>query len=68
MPAIRMLTALGATKGSKFINLIYSYLKEVVKSNNVEITHVPSKQCRADLFTKALDRNRFEELRKVVFL
>lgn len=66
MAAMRMLTALGATKRSKFIDLRHHYLKEVVKNNNVEIRHVPSQKCGADLFRKALDKTRFEELRQMV--
>lgn len=65
-PAITMIKALGATKRSKFIDLRHHYLKEVVKNNNVTIVHVPSKLCRADIFTKALERTRFEELRQMV--
>lgn len=66
MPTINMLNAVRATKRSKYIDLRNNYIKEVIKNNNVEATHVPSKQCRADLFTKALQRHRFEELRTMV--
>lgn len=66
LPAIMMIKALGATKRSKFIDLRHHYLKEVFKNKQVELRHIPSKECRAYLFTKALQRQRFEELRDMV--
>lgn len=66
MPAIAMLGALGATKRSKFIDLRHNYIKQVTKTNNITIVHVPSKTCPADIFTKALERQRYEELRNLI--
>lgn len=63
----KILTRLGTTKQWKFIiDLRRHYLKEVMKNKNVEIKHVPLQECRTDLFTKAVDRRRFDELRQMV--
>lgn len=66
MPAITMLSSLGATKSSKFIDLHHQYLKQLSKTNQVSIQNVPSKKYRADMFTKPLERRRLEELRGMI--
>lgn len=63
MTDIDMLRVLGATLQSKFIYLRHQYLKQIIKTNNIEIKHIPSQELRADMFTKALDKQRFEQLR-----
>lgn len=58
--------AVGATKRSKFINLRPQFTKQQVKQHNFQITHVPSKLCTVDMFTKPLERRRFEDLRDMI--
>lgn len=66
MPALDMMAALGATKRSKFIDMRHHYLKQTVKEHNITLKHVASADLRADMFTKALERTRFEKLRSSV--
>lgn len=66
MSATTMLSSLGATKRSKFIDLLHQYLKQMARGTKISIQHVPSKMCRADMFTGPLERRRFEELRDMI--
>lgn len=61
LPAIMMVKAIEAPK--KFIDLRHIYLKKVMNIKKVELLHMSSKNCRAELFTKALQRQHFEDLR-----
>lgn len=63
--AITMIQAIGAAMPN-FIDFRHHYIKEVIKTKDVHLRHVRSKKCRVDLFTKALQRQRFEKLRKTV--
>lgn len=61
-----MIQSVGATKRSNFIDLRHNYIKQVTKDNDIKIVHVPSQECRADMFTKAIERQRFEHLRTLI--
>lgn len=66
MSAITMVHALGVTKRSKSIELRHHYIKEKMLENNISIKHVPSRTLTAGIFTKALERRRFEKLRQMI--
>lgn len=66
MQGITMVNALGATKRSKLIDLRHQYLMQQIRQNNIENKHVPSKILPADMFTKGLERQRFEMIRRMI--
>lgn len=66
IPAITMIQALGATKRSKFIDLRHQYLKQQIRDSNTSIYHKPSLLLSADMFIKALERQRFQDMRDLV--
>jgi hypothetical protein len=53
------------TCGSKLrhVKINFHYVKELVKTGEVTVTHCPTQRMVADIFTKALARQRFQELR-----
>lgn len=51
---------------SKFIDLRHQHIKQITRKKKIKIEHLPPKNCLADMFTKPLDRTRFEELQDMV--
>jgi hypothetical protein len=51
---------------SKHIDTWYYFLRECVEEGNVEIEHVKTDEQAADIFTKALERVKFVELRRAL--
>jgi hypothetical protein len=49
---------------SKHIDVRYHSIREYIKKNEVRVTHVPSNDQAADIFTKALSRPLFENCRR----
>lgn len=56
-----MLTALGGTKKSKFIDIRNGYIKEQIENHNVQVVQVQLDQQDADIFTQPLGRITFAE-------
>ena len=48
---------------TKHINIKHQFVRELVEDKVVSLEHVPTEDQLADIFTKALDGNRFEKLR-----
>ena len=44
---------------SKHIKIRYHYVQACVQSREVEVTHIPSKEQRADILTKSLGKEKF---------
>lgn len=63
-PALDMLKALGNTRRSKYIDPRHNFLKEQVRTNNVEIRHIKSAEQEADIFKKPLGRIKYVDSRK----
>lgn len=63
-PAIDMLTSLGGTKRSKFIDMRHGFIKDQVENNDVKVVHVPSDEQNAEIFTKPLGRIKFSDNRE----
>lgn len=56
-----MLTALGTTKGLKFVDIRHNLTKEQVQDNSVDIKHVPSAAEDENIFTNPLDRSKYKD-------
>ena len=54
------------TKNSKHIEIHYDYVHESVKEKNIEIIKIDSNDNVADIFTKALCKDKFEEFRRLL--
>lgn len=51
---------------TKHIELRYHFIRDLVEKQILELSFVPTKTQLADLFTKALDTERFQELRNAL--
>lgn len=51
---------------SKHIHKRYHFIRECVENDQVEVQHVPGVEQKADMFTKALGKTKFHEMRKLV--
>ena len=51
---------------SKHIDIRYHFVKDLVKSNTIEISHIGTNEMQADIFTKALPRHQFNYLRGLI--
>ena len=51
---------------TKHIELRYHFIRDLVEKQVLELSFVPTKTQLADLFTKALDTERFQELRNAL--
>jgi hypothetical protein len=51
---------------SKHIDIRYHFLKDLVKSNTIEISHIGTNEMQADILTKALPIPQFNYLRKLI--
>ena len=60
--AIRLVRNPEFHKRTKHIDIRYHYVREKSESNEIEVIYVPTEAQLADIFTKALPRNRFVKL------
>jgi len=51
---------------SKHINRRYHFIRECVENDQIEVTHVPGEEQKADILTKALGRIKFKEMRNLI--
>ncbi|CAA7058194.1 unnamed protein product [Microthlaspi erraticum] len=51
---------------SKHIHRRYHFICECVENEQVEVEHVPGDQQKADIFTKALGKIKFKEMRNLI--
>ena len=51
---------------TKHIEIGYHFIKGLVERKVVALEYIPIKRQNADIFTKPLDRSRFESLRQVI--
>ena len=51
---------------TKHIRNRYHFIKDLVERKVVALEYIPIKRQNADIFTKPLDRSRFESLRQVI--
>lgn len=51
------------SKRTKHVDVKYHYVRQKVWSKQVELKYIPSKEQKADIFTKPLPRHAFEDLR-----
>ena len=54
-------------KGLKHTDIAIAYLREKLKENKYKLYHVPSNENIADIFTKALYKQKFREIREKMF-
>ena len=51
---------------TKHIEIRYHFIRDLVKRKIVCLEYIPTKRQNADIFTKPLDRSKFETLRQVI--
>lgn len=51
---------------TKHLDIRHHFIREMVESESLVINHVPTESQLADIFTKTLDHNRFEQLRSAL--
>ena len=51
---------------TKHIEIIYHFIRDLVERKIVSLEYIPTKRQNADIFTKHLDRSKFETLRQVI--
>lgn len=51
---------------SKHIDVRYHFIRECVERGEVVLKYVNNNEQRADILTKALIKNKFEEMRKLL--
>ena len=51
---------------TKHIEIRYHFIGDLVKGKIVALDYIPTECQNADIFTKHLDRNKFETLRQVI--
>ena len=51
---------------TKHIDIRHHFIRDLVESKIVSLEYIDTKKQLADIFTKALDSNRFESLRKAL--
>lgn len=56
------------TKKSKYIEVHYHYVNEMIEKGVIKVTKIESEYNCADILTKSLGRNKFEFFRKVIKL
>ena len=53
---------------TKHIDIRHHFIRELVEEKTINLEHVVSEKQLADIFTKGLDKNRFETLRAAIGL
>ena len=51
---------------TKHIEIIYHFIRDLVERKIVALEYIPTERQNADIFTKSLDRSKFETLRQVI--
>ena len=51
---------------TKHIEIMYHFIRDLVEKKIVCLEYIPTEQQNADIFTKPLDRSKFETLRQVI--
>ena len=51
---------------TKHIEIRYHFIRNLVERNIVTLEYIPIERQNADIFTKPLDRSKFETLRQVI--
>ena len=51
---------------TKHIEIRYNFIRDLVERKIVALEYIPTKRQNADIFTKPLDRSKFEALRQVI--
>ena len=55
-----------SSRNTRHINIRYYFIKDRIKSGEVELIHCPTENMVADFFTKPLQGKRFMMLRKII--
>ena len=51
---------------TKHIEIMYHFIRDLVEIKIVCLEYIPTEHQNADIFTKPLDRSKFETLRQVI--
>ena len=51
---------------TKHLEIRYHFIRDLVERKIVSLEYIPTERQNADIFTKALDRNKFETLCQVI--
>ena len=51
---------------TKHIEIIYYFIKDLLERKIVALEYIPTERQNADIFTKPLDRSKFEALRQII--
>ena len=51
---------------TKHIEIRYHFIRDLVERNIVTLEYIPIERQNVDIFTKSLDRSKFETLRQVI--
>ena len=51
---------------TKHINIRYHFIRDLVERKIVVLEYIPTERQNADIFTKPLDKSKFETLRQVI--
>ena len=51
---------------TKHIEIRYHFIRDLVEKRIVSLEYIPTKRQNADIFTKPLDRSKFETLHQVI--
>ena len=51
---------------TKYIEIRYHFIRDQVERNIVVLEYIPTDHQNADIFTKPLDKSKFETLRQVI--
>ena len=51
---------------TKYIEIRYHFIRDLVERKIVCFEYIPTERQNADIFTKPLDRSKFETLRQVI--
>ena len=54
------------SRNTRHINIRYFFLKDRIKSGEIEVVFCPSEEMIADFFTKPIQGRRFMDLRKII--
>lgn len=66
MSAIKLIKNPEFHQRTKHIDIRYHHIREKVDSGEIIIEYIPSEKPNADIFTKALPRERFLKMRNAV--
>jgi hypothetical protein len=55
-----------STRNTRHINIRYFFLKDGIKSGEIEVVFCPSEEMTGDFFTTPIQGRRFMEIRKLI--